>query len=158
MKFSFLDKARAEEVLPILFDLLYENMSQIAPTGMPYETERAAWLSEVLPAMQKEPRQILLMHDGDALAGYFQYYVNNGIFMVEEIQLKAAYQRSRALYRLCCFLKHILPEDILFIEAYAHKLNANSQSVIKSFGMECIEEKDDLWHYRGDFKGLLERF
>ena len=141
-----------------MFDVLYENLRCIVPTVQPYEQERAAWLSEVLPAMQKELRQILLMHDGDALAGYFQYYVNNGILMVEEIQLKAAYQRSHALYRLCCFLKHILPEDILFIEAYAHKLNANSQSVIKSFGMERIEEKGELWHYRGDYKTVWEQF
>lgn len=158
MQFSFLDKKTCKETLPILFSILYENMSRIAPTGRSYDEERADWLSEVLPAMQKEPRRILLLRDGDALAGYLQYYVHDGVFMVEELQLKESYQRTRALYRLCCFLKSMLPKDIRWIEAYAHKANVHSQSVIQALGMERIEETGELWHYRGDFQPVFRRF
>ncbi|MBQ9120887.1 MAG: hypothetical protein IJY12_00825 [Clostridia bacterium] len=87
-RFSYLDKAKADPMLPALFDLLYENMSKIAPTEQPYETDRDCWLSSISPALQKAPRQILLMYDGEELAGYLQYYVNNGVFMVEEVQVK----------------------------------------------------------------------
>lgn len=123
-----------------------------------YEEARNEWLAEVAPAMKKTPRQIILLLDGELLAGYCQYYVARGVFMVEELQLKAAYQRTRALYRLCTFLKTVLPADTQWIEAYAHKENVNSQSVMRSLGMEHIEEKGELWHYRGDFLRLWRRF
>ncbi|MBR2018791.1 MAG: hypothetical protein IKA05_00155 [Clostridia bacterium] len=160
MTISFLDKQKAAETLPILFDLLYENMSQIAPSGESYETDRAEWLSAVLPAMQQEPRQILLLQDGNALAGYVQYYVNNGVFMVEEIQLRQAYQRTRALYRVCRFLKTVVPRETRWIEAYAHKRNTVSQSLIQSLGMECVGENrnGNSWHYRGALSALWGRF
>ena len=98
---SFLDKRECDRILPRLFEILYQNMSVIAPTGESYEEDRAEWLAAVSPAMQKEPRQIILMHDREHLAGYFQYYVNNGTLMVEEIQIAPQYQQTGALLRLC---------------------------------------------------------
>ena len=111
MDFVFLDKQRCGELLPVLFDILYENMRDIVPSGLSYEQEKIEWLAEVLPAMKKTPRQMVLIKDGDEVAGYCQYYVNSGILMVEELQLKARYQRTRALYRLCLFLKATVPTD-----------------------------------------------
>ena len=120
-RFSFLDKSRARDVLPMLFDILYENMSKIVPADRTYEAERDEWLNAVAPALEKAPRQILLMYDDEMLAGYLQYYVNNGVFMVEEIQLKPSYQRTLLLHRLCRFLVDVIPSDTEYIEAFVHK-------------------------------------
>ena len=160
MEFSFLDKRECERVLPLLFDILHQNMSVIAPTGASYEEDRAEWLSAVLPAMQKEPRQIILMRNEEDLAGYFQYYVYNGVFMVEEIQIRPVYQRTALLLRLCRFLCDVIPRDTQCIEAYAHKKNRNSQSVIGALGMACIGENKNgnSWHYRGEVAPLFARF
>jgi hypothetical protein len=157
---SFLDKRECDRILPRLFELLYQNMSVIAPTGESYEEDRAEWLAAVSPAMQKEPRQIILMHDREHLAGYFQYYVNNGTLVVEEIQIAPQYQQTGALLRLCRFLCGVIPRETRFIEAYAHKQNRNSQSVIASLGMVCLGETQNgrLWHYRGDIAPLFARF
>lgn len=158
-RFSFLDKAKANEVLPVLFDILHENMNPIAPTGQAYEKDRALWLRCVAPAIQKEPRQILLMHDGEELAGYLQYYVNHGVFMVEEVQLKPAYQRTLLLHRLCKFLATVIPIDTAYIEAYAHEKNVDSQSLQRSLGMEHVDTKENgTLHFRGNCRKLFERF
>ena len=60
-EFKYADKQNIEEILPGLFDILYSNMSIIAPTGNTYEDDLNEWLSNIIPAMQKEPRQIVLM-------------------------------------------------------------------------------------------------
>lgn len=155
-----MDKSKADDMLPSLFDVLYANMSKIVPTGNSYKEDKRVWLSCVAPAIQRENRQIVLMYVDDALAGYFQYYISNSILMVEEIQIKPAYQRTRLLFWFYKFMKSVIPKDTAFIEAYAQKPNMNSQSVIRSLGMECIgENKNGLaWHYRGDCQKLFERF
>lgn len=92
--FAYAEKNKMEETLPILFEILYSNMSQIAPTGNSYEFDRREWFSNLIPAMQKEPRHIVLFYAGGALAGYFQYYINAGVFMMEQMQIKRQYQGS----------------------------------------------------------------
>lgn len=158
--FRFMDKNKAEEVLPILFDLLYANMSKIVPTENSYEEDKTFWFSCVAPALQREKRQIVLMYVDDVLAGYFQYYISDKTFVVEELQIKPVYQRTRLLYYFYKFMQSIVPKDTMFIEAYAQKPNKNSQSVIRSLGMECVgENKTGLaWHYKGDCQKLFERF
>ena len=71
-RFSFLDKLRAETILPILFEILYSNMSVISPTGNTYEQDFQMWQSSVAPALQKQQREIVLMHSDDEIVGYFQ--------------------------------------------------------------------------------------
>ena len=86
-QFSFLKKQCAENILPILFEILYSNMSVIAPTGNTYEQDFQLWQSSVAPALSKQQRQIVLMYSDDEIVGYFQYYVNDSVFMMEEIQI-----------------------------------------------------------------------
>lgn len=158
--FEFLDKRRKEEWLPRLFDLLYHNMKEIAPGEGSYSCERSRWLAAVGPGLDKEPRQIILMYAGEELAGYFQYYVNNGTFMVEEIQIVPAYRRTTLLLALFRHLDKVLPENIETIAACADERNLHSRSVIQRLGMTPIEEVDDngFCFYDGDFSTVAARF
>ena len=155
--FKFLEKSNVGEFLPVLFDILYENMEKITPFGKSYEDAKTEWLGQVTPAMKKDRRQIGLMYDGDALAGYAQYYTNDTILMIEEIQLKPKYQRRMLLYEFCKFMKAILPSDITYIEAYADKRNANSQKLIEALGMKIINDDGKYYHFRGLLKALKIR-
>ena len=100
------------------------------------------------------------MYDGETLAGYFQYYINEGVFMVEEIQLMPAYQSTTLLLALFRYLSKMLPEDAQYIAAYAHKKNFHSQSIIKKLGMELAGENKNgnSYFYRGDYKKVQARF
>ncbi len=147
--FKFLDKSKVCEVLPALFNILYENMEIIAPFGKSYENAKAEWLGKVTPAMKKDKRQIVLMYDGEILAGYAQYYTNDTILMVEEIQLKSKYQRTMLLYEFCKFIKAIVPSEITYIEAYADKRNTNSQKLMEALGMTIINDDGKYYHFSG---------
>ena len=71
--FAYADKAELKTLFSHLFELLYANMSRIAPFDKTYEEEYAEWFSNVYPAMQKPQRQIVLMYCEDRICGYFQY-------------------------------------------------------------------------------------
>ena len=110
--FRFVDKGSFSRVAPALFDLLYANMSEIAPSGYCYEEDRAVWMEAVVPAMEKENRQVVLIYADDVAAGYFQYYTNAERLMMEEFQLKRPYQGSGAFGALFSWLLPQLPQDL----------------------------------------------
>ncbi|MBQ8163717.1 MAG: hypothetical protein IJZ93_05075 [Clostridia bacterium] len=154
-KFMFLDKSKINDILPLLFDLLFENMKDIAFFEDGYDKAKNDFLKRVSPAMSKENRQIVLFYSENDLAGYAQYYINDTTFMVEEIQLKSQHKRTMLLYQFCKFMKNIVPKSTLYIEAFTDKRNINSQNLIKSFGMKIIDDKNEkFYHFIGDFKKL----
>ncbi len=157
VRIVYMEKTDADKLLPVLFDILYENMKSFTFFG-DYDTEKSGFIREVGRALKKEPRKIILMYAGNCLAGYFQYYVNNGVFMVEEIQLRSQYRLTGMFAKLIRVLKKVISEDTQWIEAYAHKNNLHSQSIMQSLGMECIEETEALLHFRGSFAKLHNRF
>ena len=156
MKIVGLDKSKKDSILPALFDILHSNMSRIAPSGKSYEDELSHWLSCVSPALDKEPRRILLIYDGCVLAGFFQYFVNGGLFMIEEIQLCERYHRTGALGELYAYLAGVIPEDTELVEAYAHKSNITSIALLGRLGLEVIGETDDgsLYRFRGRYANI----
>ena len=156
MKIVELDKSKKDSVLPLLFDILHSNMSRIAPSGKSYEDEFSFWISCVSPALDKESRKILLIYDGCVLAGFFQYFVNGGLFMIEEIQLCREYHRTSALGELYAYLVGIIPEDTELVEAYANKSNHRSIAILNHLGLEAIGETDDgsLYRFRGRYKNI----
>ena len=160
MKIIELDKSQKGSVLPHLFDILHSNMSKIAPTGNSYEEDLAFWLSCVSPALEKEPRRILLLYDGDEIAGFFQYFVNNGLFMMEEIQFRARYQGTGVFSELYAYLIRIIPRDTEFVEAYANKGNHKSIAVLNHLGLEIVgENKSGIsYHFRGRYETILRRY
>ena len=154
--FTFLNKQEKEIWLPQLFDLLYANMQSIAPSDLSYDAEKQQFLANVSPALEKAPRQIILCFSEGELAGYAQYYTRDDVLMVEEIQLKKAYQRSFAFYRLCKHLRSILPPEIRYVEAYADKRNASSQRMMMKLNMKALEEESQFLHLRGELQKAKE--
>lgn len=158
-RFELLDKTWKDNWLPQLFDILYNNMRDIVPSHMPYHEEKEQWLAEVGPAMDKAPRQIVLIYKGENITGYFQYYVYGGVFMVEEIQIVKEYQHTTLFFALIRYLKRILPAEIETIAAYAHKLNLGSQAIMKKLGMEQMETiEGEYCFYKGDFAPVACKF
>ena len=148
IRFSYLEKSQKEQWLPVLFDLLYENMQEIAPEQIPCEQAKQLWLKEVSPALDKAPRQIILCFSDDELAGYLQYYTNGKLLMIEEVQIKKEYQRTTLFYSLCKYLNNMLPREIEIVEAYADPRNAPSRKLMTRLGMA---EKDEgkFIHFSG---------
>ena len=156
LTFTHLDKSQKDIFLPKLFEILYSNMKDLAPSGLSYEEEKNVWLSNVSPAIDKPPRQIILCFDEDTLAGFMQYYVNGEKLVIEEAQLAEQYQRTTAFYRMCKYLCIDLPETVTIIEAYADNRNLDSISMMKRLGMEPKEPvgSSQYLHFKGTTEPL----
>lgn len=158
--FQYADKNHLEKVLPKAFGLLYHNMNALLPTGNPYEADYREWVSHVSPAMQKPQRQIVFMYyDGD-LAGYFQYYINGNLLMMEEIQIKAVYHGTGLFRTFYQWLIRELPDGIAYVEAFAHPQNHKSQEILKHLGLAetGIASNGNALHFRGKYQTLTDQY
>lgn len=157
-QFTYLNKQEKEYWLPQLFDLLYDNMKPIAPSGKSYEAEKAEWLANVSPALEKAPRQVLLCFADGELAGFVQFYTRAELLMVEEVQLRKDYHRSFLFCRVCKFLLSSLPTELAVVEAYAEKRNLYSQKLMQKLGMGVIGEDGPFVHLRGQLEPMRKYF
>ncbi len=161
-EFKFADKLQIEQLLPDLFQILHSNMSIIAPTDNSYDEDYEIWRLYLIPAMQKEQRQIVLMFAESKLVGYFQYYINVDInsLMMEEIQIAKEFQGTGIFSALYKWLIEQLPKDVESVEAYANKKNLKSQSILKHFGLvESGENKNgNSFHFKGAYVNLLNKY
>ncbi|MCH5316594.1 MAG: hypothetical protein J1E05_01340 [Eubacterium sp.] len=98
ISFCFYDKTQSKEILPQMFDILYSNMSRIAPTGNSYDDDKRLWLS-FMKSAPADGQQIILMYVDKIFAGYFQYSINNDTMVIEEIEIKPEHQRTALFYR-----------------------------------------------------------
>ena len=161
-EFLFLDKQKLDVFLPRLFEILHSNMSLIAPTDNSYDEDYEIWSSHIIPAIQKEQRQIVLMCVESELVGYFQYYINNDTdsLMMEEIQIKKEFQGTGLFSEFYNWLIKNLPKDIMYVEAYANKKNYKSQSILKHLGLVELGENrnGNSFYYKGKYVDLLNRY
>ncbi len=158
-QFKYADKQNIEETLPYLFDILHSNMSIITPTGNTYKNDLKEWLSNIIPAMQKEPRQIVLMFADSELIGYFQYYISSDSLMMEEIQIRNDYQGTGLFNLFYSWLIEKLPKNLKQVAAYSNKNNCKSQGVLEHLGLRKTGEKScNFFYYKGDYAVLLEKY
>ena len=156
MKLCFLNKPEKAVWLPRMFELLYENMEEIAPSGLSVEQEWEQFLSNVGPALEKMPRQVILATDNDHLVGYVQYYTRGDLLMVEEIQIRRGY-RGLLFLQLCRFLMDVLPVEMKTVEAYADPRNEKSRRLMAKLGMKELPEEGDYVHLRGEAESIRRR-
>ena len=156
--FTYLNKNKKEKILPELFDLLYDNMSEIAPTNLTYEKEQEQWLGNVSPALDKPARQIIMCYADEELIGYIQYYINGKLLMIEELQLKKEHHCTLTFYRFCKYFIGTLPADIEHVEAFAERRNIKSQKLMQRLGMELIDSNAEFVHLRGEADEMIKNF
>lgn len=151
IRIAFLDKQKKEAWLPQMFALFHENMHQFINDNRSYETQKANWISEISPALDKDPRQVILCTDDECFVGFLMYYTRHNLLMVEEVQIQRAYQKTSLFPTLCNFLKKNLSDDIQYIEAFAHKENLYSQQLMCKLGIHPIpgQEEFPFVHLRG---------
>lgn len=158
--FHRLPKNDAEDILSVLFKILHFNMSVIAPTGNDFEKDYRIWIDAVSHGLKQDERQIILIYNDAEIIGYFQYYVNSSTFMMEEIQFKKEYQGTGIFRLLYSYLFEIIPQETLYVEAYAHKQNSKSQNILKYLGLRIVGESTNgnSYHFRGDCRKVLKRY
>jgi hypothetical protein len=157
-QFTLLDKRMAEYYIKPMFDILYENMSVIAPTGNGYEKDFGLWSQTMSQNLLNENRNIILIHEDYFLVGFFMYSVaNKNVLKMEEIQILPDYRNKNNIFRqLHDFLIPLLPHDIKIVDAYAHKLNRKSQGILGHLGLRRVGENKNYIHFQGKYEKLLD--
>lgn len=159
ISYQFWDKKEVQRWLPVLFSILHDNMSVIAPTGNTYEEDYDLWSGAVAPAIQEENRYIVSIFNDETLIGYLQYYTNKTTFMIEEAQIKQAHQGRGVLRSAFAYICDFIPPNVLYVEAYANKKNSKSQNILEHHGFSRIGENKNgnSYHYRADCQAFLCR-
>ncbi len=156
--FSYLNKSEFDGVAGILFNILADNMTKIAPTGNTREVDFGFWYNAVKEGLSREERQIILMKVNGNIAGYFQYYVNSDTFMMEEIQIIHAFKGTGVFRDLYGFLISEIPESTKYVEAYANINNLKSIEILKRLSLEKIgkNKNGNSYHFKGKYVDLIK--
>ncbi len=158
--FCLLDKDKADSVLSDMFDVLYANMSEIAPTGNSYEEDRTNWFTCVLRSLSDEKRQVVLLYDETVFVGYFQYTVLDTLLKMEDIQFQKRYHGSGLFEQLYRWIVQTLPNNVLTVEAIVNKSNSKSQHILEHLGLKQIGEtpNKNSYQYRGEYQTIAVRY
>ncbi|MBQ7016304.1 MAG: GNAT family N-acetyltransferase [Firmicutes bacterium] len=163
IEFGYLNKNEFDKYARGLFAVLCENMSQIAPTGNDPEEDFKFWSQAMNEELQSEKRQIIMIihKESEKIIGYFQYSVNENVFMMEEIQINQAYQGRNNIFRdLYGVVFENMEAGVEVVEAYANKKNAKSIGILGKLGLEIVGENKRGTSYlcRGTYVDLLKWF
>jgi len=155
--FEYLKKSDFSVVANVIFNILADNMTVIAPTGNSIEEDYRRWYDAVSVILQREERQIILIKDSGKIIGYFQYYINADTFMMEDIQFETEYQGKGIFRELYGFVFSNIKKDIEFVEAYASINNVKSIGILEKFGLSNIglNKNGRSYHFKGRYSDLI---
>ena len=160
--FKYMEKYEFEDYLPAMFEVLYANMSSIAPTNNSYEADFQIWVSYITSALCETYRETILLYADSEFVGYFRYSLNSGTqsFLMEDIQIKSEFQGAGLFSSCLRWLVNQLPENILCVEAYADKRNNRSRAIMEHLGLKCKgENKNGIsLHFAGDYLHFCSKF
>ncbi len=158
ISFEYLNKSDFHKVAQLVFDILADNMTAIAPTGNTREEDYKCWYEGVNSGLKRDERQIVLIKDGKMIVGFFQYYTNADTFMMEEIQFKPAYQGKGIFRELYGFVLKNIRSNLNFVEAYANKNNHKSIAILQRLGLSKIgaNKSGSSFHFKGIYSELLK--
>ena len=104
-------------------------------------------------------RSVILIFCEDKLCGFFQYFVNDTTFRMDEIQFKKEYQGCGLFAELYHYLTTVIPAGTRYVEAFARKENLKSQGILEHLGLSVVGESKNgnSLHFKGEYKALSER-
>lgn len=161
VRFEFLNKSQFDKYSNKIFDILFDNMNIIAPTGNTRNEDFILWNVVAIEGIKNDNRHFVLVfhEETNYVIGFFQYSIINYTFMMEEIQLCSDFQGRYNIFRdLYSFVLKNISNDLLYVEAYANKRNCKSISILEKLGLKIIGENRNgtSFHFRGNFKDLIK--
>ena len=161
IEFSYLSKNEFNKYASELFSVLYDNMTPITPTGNSREEDYKSWYESMSDEMQSDKRYfiIVLQKNSQEIIGFFKYSINECVFVMEDIQIKAVYRGKYNIFRsLYGFVLEHIHEDICIVEAYVDKRNTKSLGILEKLGLAIVgENKNGIsYHLRGTYEDLVK--
>lgn len=96
----------------------------------------------------------------DKLCGFFQYFVNDTTFRMDEIQFKKEYQGCGLFAELYHYLTTVIPAGTRYVEVFARKEHLKSQGILEHLGLSVVGESKNgnSLHFKSEYKALSERY
>lgn len=161
---QFIFRQMINEDIPIfideMFSILASNMNAVAPTGNTYEEDFLIWSECVKPIWYEGKRSVILIFCEDELCGFFQYFVNDLTFGMDEIQFKKEYHGCGLFAELYHYLTQIIPVDTKYADAFTRKENLKAQGILKHIGLNAVGESENgnSYYFKGEYKILFEKY
>ncbi len=134
-------------------------MTAIAPTGNGYGEDFQIWSDTFGNTfLNRFEFKIVLIESDDHIIGFFAYACKDNTFMMLEIQFSNAYQGKYGIFRkLYHFVTKDLPNDLMYVEAYANNNNAKSIAVLSKLGLKNVgtNKTGMSFHFKGTYKDYL---
>ncbi len=158
-KFEFLNKNLLFQYANRMFEIIADNMSVITPTEISRDEDFRLWYHYIGESIEKDNRKIILILENETnhMIGYFQYSTTVDAFMMEEIQIRNEYQSKDNIFRdLYGYVLKNISNDLLYVEAYANKLNHKSIGILGKLGLKVVGENKSgkSFHFKGSFEDL----
>ena len=158
--FYYLRQDEFEQYAESLFSVLYDNMSQIAPTGYTREEDFTCWFEANKEGLKNANRHLIICIEKEThqIVGYFQYSIQNNVFLMEEIQIRNSHRGKHHIFeRIFGLVIANMNEDVAFVEAYANKKNGKSIGILGKLGLSIVGEnkRGTSYHFRGTYMDLL---
>lgn len=143
-----------------MFEILASNMNVIAPTGNSYDTDFKIWSESVVSVWREGKRSVILIFCENTLCGFFQYFVNDTTFRMDEIQFKKEYQGCGLFAELYHYLTTIIPVQTKYVDAFSRKENLKSQRILEHLGLSVVGESKNgkSLYFKGEYKTVFERY
>ena len=143
-----------------MFEILASNMNVIAPTGNSYDADFKIWSECVVPVWREGKRSVILIFCEGKLCGFFQYFVNDTTFRMDEIQFRKEYQGCGLFAELYHYLTTVIPTRTRYVEAFARKENLKSQGILEHLGLSVVGESKNgnSLYFKGEYKALSDRY
>ncbi len=157
--FYFLKQDEFEQYADCLFSILYDNMSRISPTGNSREQDFLFWFEANKEELENSNRHIIVsaLKETREIVGYFQYTVQNNVFLMEDIQIRKTYQGKYNIFeKIYGLVLANMREDVDVVEAYANKKNTKSIGILGKLGLSIVGENKNgaSYHFRGTYTDL----
>lgn len=143
-----------------MFSILANNMNAVAPTGNTYEEDFLTWSECVKPIWHDGKRSVILIFCEDELCGFFQYFVNDSTFRMDEIQFKKEYQGCGLFTELYRYLTTIIPTCTKYADAFTRKENLKAYGILNHLGLIAVGESENgnSYYFKGEYKTLLDKY
>ena len=147
-------------LLPRMFEIIAENMNEIAPTGNSLEQDRKLWTQAMLEELQKPGKRWVIVFSDDELAGYALYGICGDILHMDEIQVAKAQQGDGRMFPalLGKQLRDAQAAGVRKLYSYANERNEKSQGILRNLGLRPVGQTPRGHRYEGDFEDAMAWF
>ncbi len=153
-----LTKKEILENIDNMYNIISDNMNEIAPTGNSKEEDYSNFKKYMLLELENENKRWIGAFYDNELIGYFLYKMKEKYINIDEIQIKKEHQSDK-----CTFIKlfkSILDDEDNFrdydVITYVNDKNIKSKAIVEKFGFHFLEKKGKGSKYITSYNNLKD--